>query len=343
MEITERSFGDLPDGRKVRHFTLDNGKGMEVDIINLGGIVRAIRIPGKDRHPGDIVLGFDSLEGYLGEHPYFGGIIGRFANRIGRGRFTLDGREYTLETNTGKNHLHGGTVGFDKVLWDAATEKSDDSVTLRLAYESVHMEEGYPGNLSVEVDYLLNGRNELCIEYRAISDRATHVNLTNHSYFNFNNCEGDILGHELMIDADRVTELDADSIPTGRIVDVNGTCFDFRVEKPIGKDLHETEPGYDINFVVNGYSSDLQRIASVYHAGTGRSMDVLTTEPGVQLYTSNYIDEINGKEGKVYRKHGALCLETQHFPDSPNKPAFPSTRLDPGREYKQVTIYRFRW
>jgi len=343
MEITKKTFGTLPDGREAFLFSLKNDSGMEADITNFGGIVTAIRIPDNKKEPGDVVLGFDNLEDYLGEHLYFGAIVGRYANRINKGLFTLEGKEYTLVQNNGPNHLHGGLKGFDKVLWTAATEKTLDSVTLKLGYVSEDMEEGYPGNLMVEVEYSLNDQNELLISYRATTDKTTHVNLTNHSYFNLNNCRGDVLGHELMIDAGIVTELTEHAIPTGKLADVEGTCFDFRSAKPIGQDIADTEPGYDINYVVNGYDGELRRIATLYHESTGRLMDVLTTQPGVQLYTANYVDGIKGKEGIVYGKHSAVCLETQHFPDTPNQQSFPSTVIHPGDEYLQVTIYRFKW
>jgi aldose 1-epimerase len=343
MEISKKSFGTLTDGREVTLFTLNNSKGMEVDIMNFGGIVTSIRIPDKNKTPGDVVLGFDNLEDYQGEHPYFGALIGRFENRIDKGEFTLEGKDYKLAQNNGPNHLHGGLKGFDKVLWTAATEKSLDRVSLKLGYESADMEEGYPGNLMVEVDYTLNEQNELIISYRATTDKTTIINLTNHSYFNLNNCKGDILDHQLMIDADQVTELNENSIPTGKILDVEGTCFDFRTAKALGTDIEGTAPGYDINYILNDYDGELHRIATVYHEGTGRTMDVLTSEPGVQLYTSNYIESIPGKEGVEYKKHSALCLETQNFPDAPNHAAFPSTVLKPGDEYQQVTIYRFKW
>jgi len=343
MEIEKKYFGMLPDGREVFLFSLKNDSGMEVDIINYGGIITAIKIPDRHKKPGDVVLGFDNLQDYLGEHPYFGAIVGRFANRIDQGRFTLDGVTYELVQNNGPNHLHGGIRGFDKVLWTAATEKTTDSVSLKLGYVSEDMEEGYPGNLMVEVDYTLNDRNELIISYRATTNKTTHVNLTNHSYFNLNNCKGDVLGHDLMIDADFVTELNEHSIPTGKLLKVNGTCFDFRSAKPIGQGIKDTEPGYDINYVVNGYDGELKRIATLYHEGAGRSMDVLTSQPGVQLYTANYVDGIIGKEGIVYNKHSAVCLETQHFPDAPNQQFSPSTVLHPNDEYQEVTIYRFKW
>ncbi|MDF1571592.1 MAG: galactose mutarotase [Bacteroidales bacterium] len=343
MEITRNIFGTLPDGREAILFSLKNDRGMEVDITNYGGIITALRIPDKHKMPGDIVLGFETLDEYLGDHPYFGALIGRYANRIAGGKFRLEGREYTLVKNNGLCHLHGGTVGFDKVLWTAAAERTLDSVTLKLGYQSPDMEEGYPGNMLVEVEYTLNDQNELVIAYRATSDKTTHVNLTNHSYFNLNNCRGDILDHVLMIDADRVTELDADSLPTGKILEVDNSCFDFRNAKPIGEEIEATPPGYDINYVVNDYDGELKRIATVYHEASGRVMDVLTTQPGVQLYTSNYVENIRGKEGVVYNKHAAVCLETQHYPDTPNHTSFPSTVLHPGETYHQVTIYRFKW
>lgn len=343
MEITKKKFGTLPDGREVQLFSMKNDRGMEVDITNYGGIVTSLRIPDKHKAPGDIVLGFETLEEYLGEHPYFGAVIGRYANRITGGKFTLEDKEYTLVQNNGPCHLHGGTVGFDKVVWTAVTEKTVDAVSLKLGYQSPDMEEGYPGNLLVEVEYTLNDQNELIMAYRATTDKTTHVNLTNHSYFNLNNCRGDILDHVLMIDADRVTELDADSLPTGRILYVENTCFDFRSAKPVGEEIEATPPGYDINYIVNDYDGELKRIATLYHEESGRVMDVLTTQPGVQLYTSNYVENIKGKEGVTYNQHAAVCLETQHFPDTPNQQSFPSTVLHPGEIYRQVTIYRFKW
>jgi len=343
MEIIKKVFGSLPTGQEVKLYTLRNDSGMEVDITNFGGIVTSIRIPDKHHQPGDIVLGYDTLEDYLNDNLYFGATVGRYANRIRDGRFTLEGIDYSLAVNNGPNHLHGGLKGFNKVLWSAATEKRLDAVSLKLGYQGADMEEGYPGNVLVEVDFTLNDQNELVISYRATTDRATHINLTNHSYFNLDNCRGTIHDHLLMIDADRITELDENSAPTGVILDVSDTPFDFRAAKTIGEDIEQVPPGFDINYVLNDYDGELHRVATVYHEKSGRTMDVLTTEPGVQLYTSNYVENVKGKEGLVYDKHSALCLETQHFADSPNQPAFPSTLLRPGEEYNQVTIYRFKW
>ncbi|MDF1574278.1 MAG: galactose mutarotase [Bacteroidales bacterium] len=341
MNIEKQPFGATPDGKEVNKYTLKNNRGMEVDIISYGGIITAIRVPDRKNEPGDVVLGFETLEEYLGDHPYFGAIVGRVCNRIGRSRFELDGRIFHIRANEGVNQLHGGTSGFDKKLWTAYSNKTPDQVSLMLGYESADGEEGYPGALMVEAEYSLNDRNELGISFRAKTDKPTHVNLTNHSYFNLNNGEGNILGHELMIDADRMTELNRESIPTGRILPVESTPYDFRLSREIGERIGQVEPGYDMNYVLDMEARELTRVAAVHDPVSGRNMEVLTTLPGVQLYTSNYVDGIPGKGGKVYGKHAALCLETQFFPDSPNYPHFPSTVLMPGQEYSALTIYRF--
>ncbi len=343
MDLAKKHYGTLPGGKNVELYTLSNSHGMEVDIINYGGIITAIRIPDRHKEPGDVVLGFDTLEGYLGEHPYFGAIVGRYANRIENGKFEMDGTTYQLARNNDGNHLHGGMEGFDKKLWTASVHKTLEDITLKLGYESRDMEEGYPGNLMTEVNYTLNEKNELLISYRATTDKNTHLNLTNHSYFNLNNQQGTILDHELMIDAEEITPLKSNSIPDGSLKPVDGTPFDFRIAKTIGEDIEEVAPGYDINFVNGQPYGEMKRVAALYHPGTGRSIEVLTTQPGVQLYTSNYIDRIPGKAGIVYKKHSAVCLETQHFPNTPNEPSFPSTLLKPGEEFEQVTIYRFAW
>ncbi len=343
MTIEKYPYGNLPDGREVTRFVLDNGKGMVMEVINYGAIITSLRVPDKNHDPGDVVLGFDNLEGYLGDHPYFGAMVGRVCNRIGGSRFELDGNEYNLSANEGENHLHGGTSGFDRKLWTPSTRRTPEQVSLKLGYESPDGEEGYPGNLMTEVEYSLNERNELAILCRAATDKPTHVNLTNHSYFNLNNCQGTIHRHELFVDAGLCTELDAASIPTGRILEVDNTPYDFRMATPIGERIEEVEPGYDINYVVTmePRGKELRRVAALRDPDSGRVMEVLTTLPGVQLYTSNHIDHIEGKGGVPYKKHCAVCLETQYFPDTPNQPAFPSTRLHPGEEYHEVTIYRF--
>ena len=341
MEITKKYYGILPGKREIQSYTLKNNRGMEVEIINYGAIITSLRVPDRHGEPGDVVLGFDHLEGYLGDHPYFGAMVGRVCNRIGNARFEIDGILYPLTANEGKNQLHGGKRGFDKRIWTAVPVTLEDEVCLTLGYQSMDGEEGFPGNLMVEVDYSLNDRNELGIRCRAKTDKPTHVNLTNHSYFNMNNCRGTILEHQLFIDAERVTELDGESIPTGNILPVDGTPYDFRKAHAIGKEINRVDPGYDINYVLSEEPRELERVASVYDPASGRVMEVLTTLPGVQLYTSNYLQGITGKEGIQYGKHSAVCLETQYFPDSPNHPAFPSTLLRPEEEFSSVTVYRF--
>lgn len=341
MTIEKQLFGILPEGKEVYKYTLKNHHGMEVDIINYGAIITSIRVPDKNNEPGDVVLGFDTLEEYLGEHPYFGAMVGRVCGRVGKARFELDGKIYNITVNERDNHLHGGAKGFDKQVWTVSSDKTPDQVALKLGYVSQDGEEGYPGNLLVEVEYSLNDKNELEISCRAKTDKPTHVNLTNHSYFNLNNCEGTVYEYELFIDADRMTELDDESIPTGKILDVESTPYDFRLTRSIGERIGEVGLGYDINYVLEMKSRDLTRVAAVYDPASGRIMEVLTTLPGIQLYTTNYVDRINGKGGKIYKKHSAFCLETQYFPDSANKPSFPSTVLLPGEEFTAVTVYRF--
>jgi len=341
MTIEKQLFGVLPEGREVHKYILKNHRGMEVDIINYGAIITAIRVHDMNNEPGDVVLGFDSLEEYLGDHPYFGAMVGRVCNRVGKARFELDGKIYHITSNEGENQLHGGAIGFDKKLWRANVDKIPDQVSLKLGYESADGEEGYPGTLQVEVEYTLNDLNELGLNYRAKTDKPTHVNLTNHSYFNLNNCQGTIYDHELFIDADQITELDGDSIPTGRILSVETTPYDFRLSHSIGERIGEVEPGFDINYVLGTKSGELTRVAAVHDPASGRTMEVLTTLPGVQLYTTNHVERIHGKAGRIYKKHCAVCLETQYFPDSANQPSFPSTVLLPGDEFSAETVYRF--
>lgn len=340
MKIGKNKFGKTSEGREVDLFLLENDNDIKVKITNFGGIISHLIIPDKNSNPTDVVLGFDSLKAYLGKHPYFGAIVGRYANRIKNGEFSLNGRKYELIKNNGNSHLHGGTVGFDKKVWAARTEKTSDEVSLILSYTSIDMEEGYPGNMKIEVIYSLNNDNELITDYIASSDRDTIINLTNHSYFNLNGDGGEILDHKLKLDCSFYTPVDSTSIPTGEILSVKGTPFDFRKQKLIGQDWDKMENGYDHNFVLNGEAGRLNWFGEVVSEKTGIIMHVATTEPGVQLYTANYVENIKGKNSQVYNKNSAFCLETQHFPDSPNKPHFPSVVLREGEVYTQKTIFR---
>lgn len=343
MSIKKEFFGETKEGKKVDLYTLTNRNNMIVKITNYGGIVTSIIVPGKKGEPADVVLGFSTLAEYQATHPYFGAIIGRYGNRIAKAKFTLDGVTYTLAANNGNNHLHGGIIGFDKVVWQAEEFTKKDEVGLKLHYLSKDGEEGYPGNLSVVVAYSLTGNNELKIDYLAETDKPTPVNLTHHSYFNLEGAgSGDILGHLLTIHADRYTAVDEELIPTGQIKDVTGAALDFRKPVAIGARIKDVTGGYDHNFVLNNFSGSLQPAASVTAPVSGRRMDVFTSEPGLQFYSGNFLDgSITGKNGKVYHKHYGFCLETQHFPDSPNQAAFPAAVLRPGQEYRQRTIYKF--
>ncbi|MBN2137077.1 MAG: galactose mutarotase [Sedimentisphaerales bacterium] len=345
MNVNVESFGKTPDGQAVDLVTLANSKGIEAKIITFGGIIVSLKTPDRDGELGDIVLGFDSLEGYTKEHPYFGAIIGRYGNRIGAGKFTLDGVEYKLATNNEANHLHGGIKGFDKVVWKIEqAEAASDEAVLKLSYLSKDAEEGYPGNLKCIVTYTLTANNELKMHYEATTDKATVLNLTNHSYWNLaGQGSGDILGHELMLNADGFTPVDEGLIPTGEIRDVKGTPMDFTRPKAIGSRIKQVDiGGYDHNFVLNGKTGKMKLCAKVSEPTSGRRMEIRTTEPGVQFYTGNFLDgSLTGKAGKVYQKHYAFCLETQHFPDSPNKPQFPTVVLRPGEKYDITTIHKF--
>jgi aldose 1-epimerase len=341
MDIKVKEFGQMPDGTMIHSYQLENDKGTIIRIINYGGIITHIITPDSKGQQDDVVLGFDNLADYLAPHPYFGAIIGRYANRIGNASFTLDGKTYKLAVNNGPNHLHGGIKGFDKKVWLAVKNFTNEFVSVKLAIESPDGEESYPGNLMVEVEYILNNQNELVINYSAQTDKKTHINLTNHSYFNLNGGQSSIHDHILQIDSDHITENDETQIPTGKLLNVKNTAFDFREPKKIGKDIHSVAPGYDHNFVLNGNAGHLRKCAHVEDPKTGRTLEVLTTAPGVQLYTTNHTPGVTGKNGKVYQVHGAFCLETQHYPDSPNKQNFPSTVLNPGDTYLQTTIYRF--
>lgn len=340
--ITKEPFGQTADGAEVSLYTLTNQSGMTVQITNYGGIVTSIVTPDRDGNPGDVVLGFTDLEGYLAEHPYFGALIGRYGNRIAQGRFTLDGQTYTLATNNGPNHLHGGIKGFDKVVWQAEELPGQDA--LRLTYTSPDGEEGYPGTLTTTVTYTLTGDNELKIDYEATTDKATPINLTNHSYFNLAAGQAeDALAHELTIYADRYTVVDETLIPTGELRPVQGTPMDFTSAHAIGERIGQVEGGYDHNYVLNKpAAAEMTLAATAYEPTSGRFMEVFTTQPGVQFYSGNFLDgSLTGKGNVVYKKHYGFCLETQHFPDSPNQPDFMSTILRPGEKYQHATIYKF--
>jgi aldose 1-epimerase len=336
-------FGETQDGRPVDLYVLTNSQGMIAKVMTYGAIVTELHAADRSERFGDVVLGFEDLAGYLRGHPYFGAVVGRFANRIARAKFKLDGIEYKLATNDGPNHLHGGLKGFDKVLWQAELAPSSNGSGVKFTYLSPDGEEGYPGNLSVSVTYVLTEDNELRIEYAASTDKATPVNLTNHSYFNLAGAEHtDILKHELSLAADHFTPVDEELTPTGEIRPVKDTPMDFRKSTSIGARIREVPGGYDHNFVLNRSGEGLTSAAYVYEPTSGRCMEILTTEPGIQFYTGNFLDgSLKGKKGVVYGKHQGFCLETQHFPDSVNHPNFPSTILRPGETYTQTTIHRF--
>ena len=326
----------MPDGVEVDRYTLTNDQGVEASIITYGGAITSLKVPDRNGVLGDIVLGYETLEEYVRNPRYVGALIGRHANRIGMGRFSLNGVNYQLPQNNGINHLHGGFNGFDKRVWDA----SDDGSVLHLTYLSKDGEESYPGNVAAEVTFKLS-ENQLSIDYRASTDADTIVNLTNHSYFNLKG-EGTILDHELMLHADSFTPVSSALIPTGEIRSVEATPMDFRNGKAIGSDIGRVTGGYDHNFVLNDYDGSLRSVGRLYEASTGRVLEIFTTQPGMQFYSGNFLDgSLVGKKGIVYHKYAGLCLEPQHFPDAPNHSNFPSTVLRPGDEYKQLTVYRF--
>jgi aldose 1-epimerase len=346
--VTRAPFGKLPDGTAIESFTLRNAHGIEVRAITYGAVIVSLRVPDRAGKFDDVVLGHDDLAGYLTKPSYFGAVVGRYGNRIAKGRFTLDGKTYTLATNNGPNHLHGGVKGFDKVVWKGEPASTPDGASVTFRYTSPDGEEGYPGTLSARVTYTLTDRDELSFEYAATTDKPTVVNLTQHSYFNLTGGKTDILGHELTIDADRFTPVDATLIPTGKLAPVSGTPFDFRKPTAIGARIGQDDEqlrfggGYDHNFVLNRTKEGLVHAARVVDPVSGRTLDIQTTEPGVQFYSGNFLDgTVTGKGGVVYKKRWALCLETQHFPDSPNQPTFPSTVLRPGQEYRTKTVLTF--
>ncbi len=346
MDVRKELFGRLPDGTAVDIYTLTNKAGLEARIMTYGAILVSLKTPDRAGALADVNLGFDSLEGYLGTHPYFGAIIGRYGNRIAKARFTLDGAEYRLAVNNNENTLHGGLKGFDKVVWTAEPVRGEKGAGLKLTYLSKDGEEGYPGNLAVTVVYTLMEADELEIRYEATTDKPTVLNLTNHAYWNLKGeGRGDILGHVLRIEADRITAVDSpvNLIPTGEIAPVAGTPFDFTAPHAIGERIALVEGGYDHNFVLRSGGGTLALAARVEEPVSGRVMEVWTDQPAIQLYTGNFLDgSVVGKGGKAYQKHYAFCLETQHFPDSPNHPNFPSTVLRPGETFRSISLYRFK-
>ena len=344
MSANEEPFGQTPDGRQVALYTLANPNGIKARITSFGAILVSLEVPDRDGVLADVTLGFDALDGYLGKHPYFGAIVGRYANRIGNAGFMLNGVEYKLAANNGENHLHGGAKGFDKKVWKLDDLRAEgDEASAKMSYISEDGEEGYPGNLACSITYTLTEDDELKISYEADTDKATVVNLTNHSYFNLGGQgTGDVLGHELMLNADKYTVVDEGLIPTGENRSVKDSPMDFTISASIGSRIAQVEGGYDHNYVLKSGGGSLALCARAYEPTSGRVMEVYTTEPGVQLYTGNFLDgSLTGKGGKLYKKHYGFCLETQHFPDSPNKPDFPSVVLEPGQKYATKTVFKF--
>ncbi len=340
--FTREGWGQV-DGMNVELITMKNSNGMTVKVTNYGAIITHILVPDKNDSIGNVVLGFDNLEQYKGEHPNFGAFIGRYGNRIGGAKFKLNDTVYTLAANDGNNSLHGGLKGYGRQVYKIDTLYGiGDSTVVKLSRTSPHMEEGYPGNLTVVLTYILTPENEIVMEYEAETDRPTVVNLTNHSYFNLNGGKDNVLGHELTLFADFVTPTDNQLIPTGKLDPVTGTPFDFTTPHTIGERIDQIRGGYDINYKLRNNAGEWVKVAEVYEPTTGRLMEVFTTEPGVQFYSGNFLNGfLKGIDGVVYNRHYGFCLETQHFPDSPNKPDFPSTVLNPGEKYTQKTVYKF--
>jgi aldose 1-epimerase len=345
LEIKQELFGQMSDGREVHLYELTNINGLRAGIINYGAILVSLHVPDRDGKPADVVLGFDDLDSYINRNPLFGAVVGRYANRIANASFTLDGTKHKLTANAGKNHIHGGrNKRFDKVLWKASPFTDNEKVGLRLTYLSRDDDEGFPGNLKCIVTYTLTNNNELKIKYQATTDKPTIVNLTNHSYFNLAGAgNGDILDHEITINADYYTPSDKALIPTGEIHSVKNTPLDFTSPKTIGERINQLTQtrGYDHNYVLKNSDGTLITATRVYESNSGRIMEVHTTEPGMQFYTANGMRNIKGKGGKIYNRYYGFCLETQHFPDSPNKPHFPSVVLRPGEKYNTTTIFKF--
>ncbi|WP_299991563.1 aldose epimerase family protein [uncultured Pontibacter sp.] len=342
MEIKSEPFGTAPNGQEVQLYTLTNDSGMTVKITNYGAIVTSIQTPDREGNLGEVALGFNNVDGYVPNDPHFGGIVGRYANRIAKGKFTLDGEEYTLAVNNAPNHLHGGITGFDRVVWQAEPLQRQNAI--RLTYVSKDGEEGYPGNLTVVVTYTLTGFNALKIDYEATTDKATPVNLTNHSYFNLSaGKEKDILNHIVTINADQFTATDETLIPTGELASVKGTSYDFTTPQRVGDRIENLQGyGYDLNYVVRNGGDKLVHAATVEDPSTGRVMEVHTTQPGIQFYTAYHLDgTLTGHNNTTYNRYAGLCLEAQHYPDSPNQESFPSTIIRPGEKYSETTVYKF--
>ena len=341
--IQKSDFGKTPDGQSVEMYTLTNNKGMVAKVITYGAILTELDTPDRNGKKADVVLGFDNLKDYMERSPFFGATAGRYANRIAKGKFSLEGKDYTLAVNNGPNSLHGGLKGFDKKIWKAEPKETPDGPSVTMTYVSPDGEEGYPGTLTTHCTYTLGNDNGLKIHFTATTDKPTVLNLTNHSYFNLaGEGNGTVLDQVLTINADRVTVPDDTLIPTGELRPVKGTPLDFTTPHTIGERIAQLDPGYDHNFVLNDRGPTPTFAARVKDPKTGRVMEVLTTQPGIQLYTAIHLDgSLKGPSGKMYPKYGALCLETQHFPDSPNHPAFPTTTLRPGEKYDQTTVYKF--
>jgi aldose 1-epimerase len=344
--VEHEAFGKLEDGTVIEVFTLRNSRGASARVITYGATLTNVWVPDRKGVEGDVVLGFDDLKGYLGDHPHFGGIVGRFANRIAKGKFSIDGQEYTLATNNGPNTLHGGTISFDRRVWKGEEVADGKGAAVRLTYVSPDGEEHFPGRLTTTVVYTLTEKNELKLEYTAKTDKPTTLNLTNHTYFNLRG-EGDVLGYTLALNASRYTPADSTLIPTGELAPVKGTAYDFTKPMTIGSRIAEVEKikeagGYDINYAVDGEIGKLRPAAKVVDDVSGREMEVWTTQPGVQLYTANWLNgSIKGKGGLAYNRFGAVCLETQNYPDAVNHANFPSAVLRPGEVFHSETIYKF--
>lgn len=343
----KENFG-VADGKKVEIYTLTNSKGVEARITTYGAALVSLKVPDNKGALADVVLGYDTVDGYVSDTAYFGATIGRYGNRIAKGKFTLDGKVYSLATNNGENHLHGGPKGFHKRIWKAKPYTDANGVNLEFIYTSKDGEEAYPGKLNVKVVYTLTDNNEIKLNYSATSDKNTIINLTNHSYFNLAGAgSGTILNHQLQINADQFTPTDAGSIPTGELQNVKGTPMDFTAPTAIGERIDQSfeqlvlGKGYDHNWVLNKTGNALTSIAKAYEPTSGRVLEVFTTEPGVQFYSGNFLDGVKGKNGKIYQKRDGFCLETQHFPDSPNKPNFPSTFLKANQPFSSTTVYKF--